>query len=166
MAANKRKKIQIEHDRVKILELSLTGFTQTEIAVRMKMTRQMVGYELKKIETEWRQQRKDLKDDDINHRLAELKKVKRESWRAWEKSKKPRTTTTLKAGSNTQGVVDEKTEKREYQTGNPDYLKRIEECIQEECKMLGLYAPEQTEEVGKPRIIIQNGKLPEVAEPE
>lgn len=60
---------------------------------------------------------------------------------AWERSKLNREIQSVKKTTGDQGDKTETAMRKEEQTGNPEYLRVVEWCIDRRCKLLGLDAP-------------------------
>jgi transcriptional regulator with XRE-family HTH domain len=127
MAATKRNPSQIQKDRLKITDLRLEGYTQREIAARMKMTQQMVAYDLKAIELEWEQSRGELIDRQKARELAVLNKLYREALRNWKKS--------LRKANG--GPI-----------GDARFLEQALKCSKDRRELMGLDAPKQMKHSG------------------
>lgn len=127
MAATKRNPSQIIKDRLKITDLRLQGFTQREIAAQMKMTQQMVAYDLKAIELEWEESRKELIDKQKARELAVLNKLYRESLRSWKRS--------LRKANG--GPV-----------GDARFLEQALKCSKDRRELMGMDAPKQLKHSG------------------
>lgn len=153
--ANKRTPFQIENDRREIAQMYLRGKTQHEISQLLIspdrgyiLSQQMISYDLKVVQAQW--QKSTLVDiDEIKGReLARIDTLELEYWQAWERSqtnaeiKTTRARGTRREGKSTPEEV-EHTERTEGRTGNPAFLNGVQWCIEQRCKMFGLYAPEK-----------------------
>jgi hypothetical protein len=140
---------QIRSDRAEIAHLYLQRRTQAEIAEKLGLSRQQIGYDLNAIREEWLQS----SVMDFNGRkaeeLARLDRLEREYWNAWIESKKETQVSTTEQttggdnGDRLRAVV-----RKEQQTGNPQYLAGVQSCIEQRCKILGLNAPTVTQLTG------------------
>lgn len=108
------------------------------------MTQEMVSYDLRAIQVEWR----DVPKQELNElkvkELARIDILERTYWQAWERSLEPREST---------NEVDDgdriKISKRTTPSnGNPAFLKGVMDCIDRRCKLLGLDAPIKSEVSG------------------
>lgn len=138
MARNTRSSFKIEADRVKIAKMYLQGLTQAAIAEDMGMTQQMVSYDLKAIQKDWRESAIDDIGTLRGRELARIDMLEVEYWESWERSKEEVT----KARRSIKGdeVVAQSIE-RATTSGNPAFLQGIQWCIAQRCKILGLYQP-------------------------
>ena len=88
MAKNVRSETQILKDRVDIARDYLMGKTQSEIALKIGVSRQQIGYDLKAIFLEWKQERLQNFEEKIFLELEKINLIESEAWWAWEKGKK------------------------------------------------------------------------------
>ena len=84
MAAPKRTPFEIERDRAEISELYLKGATQLAIAEQLGLSRQQIGYDLGKIQQQWRTHTALDLDSHKGQQLAKLDQLEREYWMGWE----------------------------------------------------------------------------------
>jgi predicted transcriptional regulator len=146
MARTKRSQHKIESDRAEISRLTLRGLTQMEIAAKLGMTQPMVSYDLAAIRKSWRTQTAFDLDAAKAEELAKINHLEFTIWQELETSERPhvrtvkdyagkkirrKTVTTTKGGS-----------------GNSHLLSGILRCIDQRCKILGLYAPAKVENTG------------------
>lgn len=141
MAPTSRTKAQIERDRTEVARLYLQGKYQHEIAQILEVSQQQVSYDLKAIQSVWR----DVPQAQLNElkakELARIDELERTYWQAWERSLTPKeTTSTAKEGEKLK--VGKRSEQR---NGNPAFLKGVMDCIDRRCKLLGLDAPIKSE---------------------
>lgn len=158
MAAPKRRPIQIERDRREIAERYLEGKTQAAIAeylngragIGYKLTRQMIGYDLKALQSQWRESALINIDEAKAKELAKIDRLEWEYWIAWERSCADAETITEKGKGTGTAVQDfEKTIQRRGQAGDPRFLQGVQWCIDRRCKILGVDAPQKVEHAGK-----------------
>ena len=153
MAAPKRTRIQRERDLVIVSDLYLRGETQQAIAgivsesyPEFSLTQQQIGYDIKKLLGRWQKQQF-LNIDDIKAReLARINKMEREAWDAWDRSKEDAETTISKvrgATGDKEPKQVERTEQAKGQVGNPAFMKVIQWCVEQRCKIFGAYAAEK-----------------------
>jgi len=180
VAANKRSDIQIARDRREIADLYVRGWSQGRIAdelnrrrqaewvaamdagttdapVPYELTRQMVNYDLKAIQSEWKRLSAFDLDEMKGQQLAKLDETERAAWEAWERSSQVHDEVTnqvvdielkVKTGDEPlrlPGVRKMMKRKRVQLLGDPRYLLVINTCIERRCKLLGLDAPTKTE---------------------
>ena len=140
MAAPTRTAFQIEQDRREVTTLYLQGKTQLEIAQKLDLSRQQIGYDLKVIQGQWRETTTFDLDTAKTVELSRIDVLERVAWEAWERSQEPKEVTLTKQidGGDTR---KEASIRREGQSGNPAFLERVGWCIDRRCKLLGLDAP-------------------------
>jgi hypothetical protein len=94
MAANTRTPLAREHDLREAAALYLRGLTQGEIARRLGVSRQQVGYDLKVLQRRW--QESALADFNAQKaaELAKVDELERTYWEACERSCQARETST------------------------------------------------------------------------
>jgi hypothetical protein len=159
MAGRKRTKAQREADFQRIAEMHALGKSQTEIAAALGLTQQQISLDLKVIYRRWSEPEKENLHATKARMLAEIKAHKDMCRKAWEKSQDTKEITTQKqvktpravAGEGEDAQPEEDKERNEAslrieeRDGNPAFLKSIEWCIDRECKLRGLDAPQKME---------------------
>ena len=163
MAAPKRTKGQRERDLVLVSQMYLRGETQEAIAVAVsanydgfELSRQQMGYDIKKLHKRWMRTQLINIDAAKARELARVDSIEREAWDAWERSKEDAETVTTKGkGTKDEPAQMEKTVQLKGQVGDVSFLRVIQWCIEQRCKILGLDAPKQTELMGKDGDIIR-----------
>jgi hypothetical protein len=140
----------------------LQGHTQRQIAQHLGLTPGRVSQLLDEIRADW--QRRYLADFDakVQEELARLDQAEREAWQAWQDSRSMQEITTAQE-QETPTVVPElrwdskgkpvrlgvvqtlkatrATVQRRQRDGDPRFLLVITRCVDQRCKLLGLYAP-------------------------
>lgn len=157
-SAHKRTPFQIERDRMEIAQMYLRGKTQHDIAQALispdrgySLSQQMISYDLKAVQAQW--QKSTLVDiSEIKGReLARIDTLELEYWQAWTRSQldvKIKTTHARgKRAKDDKPIPEqvEQMERTEGRTGNPAFLTGVQWCIEQRCKIFGLYAPEKVE---------------------
>lgn len=141
----KRTKEQVLHDTAEISRLYRLGVLQTEIARQLELTNAMVSRTIDKLNQEW------LKAAGVDfyaaraRELADINYIEMEASEAWEASKKDERWTTKSGG---EGLVARATITSKSQTGDPQYLKIMLDCVDKRCKLLGLVV-QKVEHTGK-----------------
>src|SRR5215472_19251006 len=94
MAAKTRAPLERERDLRETTALYLRGLTQAEIAQRLNVSRQQIGYDLKLLQRRW--QESALADFNAKKaaELAKVDELERTYWEAWERSCQAREVTT------------------------------------------------------------------------
>lgn len=147
MAAPKRTEFQIERDRRDIADLYLQGWTQARIAEHLgtlggrkyMLSRQQIGYDLKKVQEDWRTSALIDIDDAKARELAKVDKLERTYWDAWVRSCEDTTKTEHFESGESAPSRTIKTCKT--QAGDPRFLVGMQWCIDRRCKIIGVDAP-------------------------
>lgn len=138
-----RTREQVLRDRADIARWYCQGEPQWKIGERLGFTQAQISLDLKAIRAEWIKASV-LDFDDLRSReLAKIDQREIVYWEAWQRSMEPRQTTSTKKASGEQGERNEAAIKKEMRDGNPEFLKGVERCSEQRCKILGLYAPTQ-----------------------
>lgn len=145
MIVGKRSAEKREIDLAEIARLLRRGYSHREIAVKLKLSAQQVGIDVK---TLMERCREESLNDIVAHReriLSEYREVKKEAWEAWEKSKNDRykrTEETSTSAIRSGGRIIETTEE-----GLPssEHLRTVMSCLTAERDILGVDAPKQVE---------------------
>lgn len=119
----------------------LKGSTQAEIAKAIGVSRVQITQDLKEVRAWWKDRTAFDLDEFKAEQLAKLDNLERELWQAWDESKKPTISSTV--SDTTAGANPGRTRSRKEITsaGDPRFLAQIQDCIDQRCKILGLYAP-------------------------
>ncbi len=141
-----------ERDRAEVAELYLKQWTQQEIADKLDLSRVTVGADLKFIQKSWRESSLIDMNEAKQRELERIDKLEREYWRAWEKSQQDAEESTQKAATELMpdGEIKRKPGgevvlKKKGQSGDASYLRGIQWCIEQRCKILGIEAPQKVE---------------------
>jgi transcriptional regulator with XRE-family HTH domain len=144
MAAPKRTAFERERDLERTASLYLKGKTQQEIADEIGVSRQQVGFDIQTVQRRWRESTVINLDEAKQRELARIDELERTYWQAWEKSTGERTKTKQEKTGGDGGQAKASVEK-ETLHGNPAFLTGVFNCVQERCRILGLYAPTKQE---------------------
>lgn len=141
----KRTKIQREYDLKETASLYLQGQPQHYISDHLaknrpyKVSQQVISRDLKEIQKRW------LKSSlvDFNEAraqsLAKIDHLEQTYWAQFFESKGP--TVKRKTAKRVDGRTTEATQEVSLGTGNPQFLKGVEWCVDRRIKLLGLDAP-------------------------
>jgi len=131
--------------RKEVAKLYLEAWTQQAIADHFGVNQSTISRDLEAIRQQW----VDSAIKDFNQakatELARIDKLEREYWSGWERSQDEVKKTSQKAktqGDNKPNYV-EKAQSVEDRVGDPRYLSGVQWCIEQRCKILGIYAPER-----------------------
>jgi hypothetical protein len=140
MAAKKREPFQIEQDRAMVARLYLQGKTQADIAAQLNLSRQQIGYDLKAIQTEWREKRFRDIDQMKADQLAKIDNVEAEAWAAWIRSQQDKIVSVAERTID-DGEKSKTSMRKEGQAGDPRFLERVCWAIEQRLRIFGFYAP-------------------------
>lgn len=151
-----RTPFQREYDLERMSALYLTGKTQREIGEIIGVTQQQVNYDLKKLRKRWQESMIANINEVKNRELARIDELERTYWEAWDASRgERRRTLVTKRGTG----GDDRTRAQiitEVSEGDPRFLQGVQWCVEQRCKIIGLYAPakqEVTGEAGGPVVV-------------
>lgn len=137
MSEKKRTPTERESDLQKIAALYLKGKTQADIAADLTVTQQQVSYDLKEIHKRWRESTLVNMNEAKHRELARIDQLEITYWDAWQRSigEKTKTKTEKMAGeSSTKASIE-----KEMMVGNPAFLTGVLSCIEQRCKIFGIY---------------------------
>lgn len=136
MASNKRTPTQRENDLERIAALYLRGKRQVDIAAELGLSQPQVSYDLKEIHKRWRESSLVNMNEVKQRELARIDALETEYWQAWERSvgEVIRTTTSRSDKDGNKASIT-----KEEKAGNPAYLAGVQWCIEQRCKIFGLY---------------------------
>jgi hypothetical protein len=144
MATKTRSLLERERDLRETAALYLHGLTHHEIAQRLKVSRQQIGYDLKVLQRRW--QESALADFNAKKaaELARVDELERTYWEAWERSCQSREVTTQERTQGGESQAEEARLKagvrKEQRDGNPEFLRGVERCVEMRCKITGAFA--------------------------
>lgn len=137
MPGPKRTPTQRENDLEQIAALYLKGVRQWQIAEKLGIVQSQVSYDLKTIHKRWRESSLVNMNEVKQRELARIDELERTYWDAWERSvgEKTKTRTEKVVGSKAAKASIEK----DQMLGNPAYLSGVQWCIEQRCKIFGIY---------------------------
>jgi hypothetical protein len=141
MPAPKRTPAKRAADLEIITRQYLSGISQAEIATNLALSQQQISYDLAQLRVRWLTNSQANIDQRKAEELAKIDVVEVENWAAWRRSckdKETRTAETLTGDANRVKKVARTT----GQSGNPEFLKGVQWCIEQRCKILGIVAPD------------------------
>jgi hypothetical protein len=147
-----QERFRILERRKRVAGMYLRSMSQWEIGRQLGVTQQCVAKDVQALEKEWLASA--LVDIDMAKakELARIDRLERVAWRAWRRScqRKERASTRLEkkldeAAQQGKTVTSKQTELRD---GNPEYLKRVEWCVNKRCELLKLNPPQRLEHGG------------------
>jgi hypothetical protein len=144
MATKTRSPLERERDLRETAALYLRGLTHYEIAQRLNVSRQQIGYDLKVLQRRW--QESALADFNAKKaaELARVDELERTYWEAWARSCQSREVTTQERTQGGESQAEEARLKagvrKEQRDGNPEFLRGVERCVEMRCKIIGAFA--------------------------
>ncbi len=140
--------IEIAVRRRRVAARYLRGDTQAEIAAQENVSQPTISNDLKAIREQWRQAAVRDFNEALSMELARIDEVEREAFSAWLRSCEDAESITQKLWQKGNEQDKDAVERKEVarttrgQTGDPRFLTVVQGCIDQRCKLLGLYAPE------------------------
>jgi len=144
MAANKtRTRAERETHLSRVTALYCQGVRQIDIAAQLGVTPAQITYDMRILIGRWRRASTGKIDEWIATELERINHLERTYWQAWIESSE---TAVKIAKEKTVGkdVVTLKQERIDA-SGDPRFLQGVQWCIDQRCKLLGLYAPVKQE---------------------
>jgi len=126
----------------------LRGALQSDIADELGVNQSTVSRDLKALHDAWQQSALADIDQAKGRELARIDELERTYWTAWERSLQDAETETQKAVTVADGKRYEAATQRKAQMGDPRFLSGVQWCIEQRCKVIGLYAPTKQEVTG------------------
>lgn len=153
----------ILHRRRKVAALYLRNYTQQEIARELDCTQALISLDLKEIRKQWIASGVMDFNERRSQELAKIDHLEQTYWEAWDRSCQPKEGTSKKkqttggsaGGDDDDGSKDrfEVSTKVEPRDGNPEFLRGVERCIEQRCKLLQLIT-QQVEMRGMAALVI------------
>jgi predicted transcriptional regulator len=140
--AHKRTKTSREIERQKTAELDHLGFSQVEIAKRLRVSQPQVSYDLKKIRAQYRESTKVEIAEKIGEKLSQYRNLRRDLHEAWQRSWQAliRTVELLARDGTLLGSIRTIKER----LPDPRFMQLILNTYAAERALLGLDAPPKT----------------------
>ncbi len=123
----------------------LHGALQVDIADALGINQSTVSRDLQALHKEWQESALIDVDAAKAQELARVDELERTYWEAWIRSCEDAETATTKAVTVGADKRYEAATRRQEQTGDPRFLAGVQWCIEQRCKIIGLYAPTKQE---------------------
>lgn len=141
---------QIRDRELRVWDMLLKGLEGAEIARREGVDPAVISRIKKRVERRIIAET-DGKAQSLKARqIAEIRRARREAWRAWEESCKPAAKTTRRSAGKGPATVEQNEVKA--QSGNPAFLEKVYEGIRIEARLTGTEAPHQQQIEGRLRL--------------
>jgi len=149
---NAQERFRILERRKRVAALYLQGVSQWEIGRQLGVTQQCIAKDVRALEKDWQASAVVDIDAAKAKELARIDRLERVAWQAWRRSCQRRE----KASTRLEKRLDEDakqgktvtSKQTELRDGNPEYLKRVEWCINKRCELLKLNPPQRLEHGG------------------
>ena len=141
VSAPKRTEFEREAQLVEIKDAYLRGDTQMVIAERLGLSQGQISRDLAKIQRRWRESSLVDINEAKQRELERIDVLEREYWQAWENSKGEQQRST----ASKQGELSRAQIVKYESAGDPRFLAGVQWCVEQRCKILGLYAPLRSE---------------------
>lgn len=131
---------------VQVLKLTNRGFTQSEIARQIGVTKQRVNAILKAHVQRTAKEISEQRELLIAKEISKIDEVIKEAYGEWERSKLDAEKESEELGQNEKGDTYKLAKVKQGQCGDPRYLAVIVQAIDKRVKLLGLYPEKQAGE--------------------
>jgi DNA-binding CsgD family transcriptional regulator len=153
MAIDPQNVAQIRDRELRVWDQLLRGLEGVEIARREGVDPAVISRIKKRVERRITSET-DSKAASLKARqIGEIRRARREAWRAWEESCKPAAKTTRRSGGTGPGAVEASEIKG--QSGNPAFLEKVYDGIRLEARITGTEAPQKQTLDGELRVPIR-----------
>ena len=153
MALDPQNTAQIRDRELRVWDLLLKGVEGIEIARREGVDPAVISRIKTRVERRITAET-DGKAQSVKARqIGEIRRARREAWRAWEESCKPAAKTTRRSGGTAAGTVEANEVKA--QSGNPAFLDKVYDGIRLEARITGTEAPHKQALDGEIRLPIR-----------
>lgn len=118
----------------------LHGISQREIGTALGISQTLVSRTLHELRADWVEAARMDFGTRQAEELAKIDRVEAEAWAAWSCSQQSKETTLTEMIDEAQ-PSKKASVRRQQQYGDPRFLACIQGCIEQRCKILGLFAP-------------------------
>ena len=132
---------QIRDRELRVWDLLLKGLEGVEIARREGVDPSVISRIKTRVERRIVAETEGKVHSLKARQLGEIRRARREAWRAWEESCKPAAKTTRRSAGKGPGTVEQNEVKA--QSGNPAFLEKVYDGIRLEARLTGTEAPQQ-----------------------
>ena len=140
MAVDPQNRAQILDRELRVWDLLLKGLEGVEIARRERVHPSVISRIKARVEARMMAEIEGKVASLKARQVGEIRRARREAWRAWEESCKPAAKTTRRSAGRGAAATFEANEVK-AQSGNPAFLERICDAIRLEAKLTGTEAP-------------------------
>jgi hypothetical protein len=154
MARRGRTKNQIAMSRLEIARRAIAGEPQETIARDLGISPSFLSRELKKLREQWQAETGATITEHKAKEIAKLFAAEREAWAAWDRSKTEAVETLAERTGNgpvrADGERRRSTLRKSNRDGSWQFIETILRCIQQRCRIMGLFAAERVAHSGDP----------------
>jgi hypothetical protein len=143
MAGPTRSKAQREADLQTLASLYLAGHSQAVIARRLQVSQPQISLDLKKLYKFWRDSALIDFNEAKQRELHRIDVLEREAWRMHRRSLRVKTIQRESHSIGPLGSTDTDETVTEGGQNNPAWIKTVQWCIEQRCKILSIYAAEK-----------------------
>ena len=125
--------------REEVGDLHLKGLTRPQIAQQLKISMRTVSRYLSQLRREWN---KETAPDEmilLSQELLRIKRLEIAAWQAWEHSQQDLVTNKMSVDAQDQAGKKKAEQTTRSQSGNPQFLQIIAQCILRRCQLMGLH---------------------------
>jgi hypothetical protein len=141
MPLDPQNRAQILDRELRVWDLLLKGLEGVEIARREGVHPSVISRIKTRVELRIAAETEGKASSLRARQIGELRRARREAWRAWEESCKPAAKTTRRSGGTAPGTVEANEIKG--QSGNPAFLEKVYDGLRLEAKLTGTEAPQK-----------------------
>jgi hypothetical protein len=166
---HKRTRAERKRDLADVATLHVAGSTQQEIADWIsrhrpyKLDRSQIAYDLKELQSQWQQKSTKTIQRAVLLEVVRINQIECLAWECWDRSigevvrVRHRKIASPRKGSPAQQSVREVVIiQKSISHGDTRYMKIIQWCVDQRCKILGLYA-DRTHQRGKAHFHTKDG---------
>lgn len=138
-------KLVIAERRAQVAALYTKKKSQMEIAAELQVDQATISRDLQALHRQWRESGVRNLDAYKMQELMRIDVMERDYWEAWEASKTEKKSSMAEQKATPIGTQRRDQLLKEDRDGNPAFLAGVQWCVEQRCKLLGLYAPAKTE---------------------
>lgn len=116
----------------------LTGSSMRRISQQMGISLSTVARDLQRTREAWQERNARTYEELLPEKLAALDVIRAQAWIGWKRSLRDERSETDETGTNGHGPFSKQRKRRKGQSGNPNYLSRLESCLRLECELRGM----------------------------
>jgi predicted transcriptional regulator len=139
----KRPSTEREKDLAKIAKYDRRGYSQDDIARIVGVSQSQVSDDLKVIRSRYAVTTQEEIRILVEEKRSQLREVRAEAWRAWERSKKESLKVVEEQSSRGEYEIEKTVTTKEHRLPDATYLRVIIETLRDECALDGLNQPQK-----------------------